>query len=102
MEKNENDEFWDWLKERKKADDKRDRLRLKEAKKEAKIKGKEKFSFKKLCQYYDPTSDFARPGSKPTRQKKKYMEFKYYVYCPEIMTIKEYADYLEMMDIYNP
>lgn len=91
-----------WLKERIKEDRKEKKRKLKEAKKEAKKSGKEKFSFKKLCKLYDPTSDFAPPGSKPSRANKLSLEYKYYVYCRDVMTIEAFVEYLEMMDIYNP
>ena len=91
-----------WLREKLKADKKDRRQKLKEARKKAKQAGKEAFSFKKLCRLYDPTSDFAPPGAKPSRETKMVMAYKYYVYCPEIMTIEEFVAHLEMMDVYNP
>ena len=91
-----------WFQEKLKADRKHRQTKLKEAKRKAKLSGKEAFSFKALCRHYDPTSDFAPAGSKPSRETKKSLEYKYYVYCPEIMSIKEFISYLEMMDEYNP
>jgi hypothetical protein len=50
---------------------------------------------------YDPTSDLAPAGTKPSREIRMSLEYKYYVYCPEIMSIEEFVSYLEMMDVYN-
>lgn len=90
-----------WLQEKLEEDKRRRRQQLKEARKKAKASGKEAFSFEKLCRLYDPRSDFARPGAKPSPEIRKSMEYKYYVYCPQIMSIKEFVEYLEMMDVYN-
>ena len=91
-----------WLREKLKADKKQRKETLKEAKKKAKQSGKEAFSFRKLCRRYDPTSDLAPPGAKPSRETKKSLAYKYYVHCPEIMSIEEFISHLEMMDVYNP
>jgi len=90
-----------WLQEKLKADRERRRTALKEAKKKAKQLGKEPFSFKTLCRLYDPTSDLAPAGTKPSREIRTSLEYKYYVYCPEIMSIEEFVSYLEMMDVYK-
>jgi len=90
-----------WLREKLKADKKDRRQKLREARKEAKQVGKEAFSFKKLCCLYDPTSDIAPAGTKPSRETRASLEYKYYVYCPEIMSIEEFVSHLEMMDVYN-
>lgn len=91
-----------WLRDRLKAAKKDRRQKLKEAKKKAKQAGKEIFSFAKLCRLYDPTSDLTPAGAKPSRETRTSLEYKYYVYHPEIMSIEGFVSHLEMMDVYNP
>lgn len=43
-----------------------------------------------------------RTGWEPTREFIEACEYKYYVYCPKIMTLEDFAKYLEMMDCENP
>ena len=95
---NDTDWFIEKLKEQKKskAED------LKRAKATAKEIGKEPFDFQKLFTLYDITSDFVLVAYKPSKNAEFRYEEKYYLSYPDILSIEEFAERLETLDIYNP
>ena len=91
----------EWLKELLKAEDAKRAQNLAKAKEEAKISGKEPFDFDKLYEMVDLSPDLASAGWEPTEEVKESYEYKYYLWCPKIKDLKEYAEYIKMMKLYS-
>ena len=90
-----------WFRNRLEAERERKAAQLAAARKDAEVSGKEPFDFKKLCKLIDLTPELARPGWEPTIEFLEACEYKYYVQCQDLMTLKDFARYLEMMDSEN-
>lgn len=95
--------YWkDWLRKRIEEQKIREAALLAKAKLEAQKTGKEPFDFERLENMID-----LRPYSTdydwvPTPEYIQSYEYKYYVLHPEIMTIEEFAKFIEMMQIMMP
>jgi len=92
----------EWLRERIEEQKAQRSAQLAEALIEAQKTGKEPFDFDRLEAMYEMMPYISDSNWVPDAEYIAYCEYKYYVMHPEIMTLKEFAGFLEMMDIMNP
>ncbi|MFI6095235.1 hypothetical protein ACIA8G_06780 [Lentzea sp. NPDC051213] len=72
-------------------------IKLAAAKAEAAETGKEPFDVEKVLAIYVPYDQYRYPA--PIDELGSQLEYSYYLTCPEIMTIAEFADYLYRADL---
>ena len=65
---------------------------------EAEKKGKELFSIEEFCKYYYGEDTDPEKVQDEMRAK---LEYKYYYHYPSIMTVKEYAEYLKYVSVWD-
>lgn len=82
-----------WLRERAAEAERRTAERLARARDEAQRSGKERFSYDRLLELHDPSSDLGHEVRDPAEAAAR-LERKYYLDFPEVRTIAEFAERL--------
>ena len=63
----------------------------------AAARGKQPFDYAALCEIYDPTSDLGVEVRDPAERARS-LEARYYVDCPDILTLAEFAQRMTELD----
>ena len=99
----EDQPYWkEWLKKRIEEQKTREAEQLARARIEAQQTGKEPFDFARLENMIDLRPYSIDADWEPTPDYIENYAYKYYVLHPEIMTLEEFAKFIEMMQIMNP
>ena len=99
----EDQAYWkEWLRKRIEEQKAREAEQLAKARIEARKTGKEPFDFERLENMIDLRPYSTDTDCVPTPEYIENYAYKYYVLHPEIMTLEEFAKYIEMMQIMNP